>query len=297
MPTAERFVKHLLEFDGITEDPPGSNRNKFAAIAGHANGQLWCATFLVAGAREVGLKFPNDSAYTPTLADGFRKAGRWSADGPVRGDLAFIDFPNDAKNRIQHVAVVVEVDGDSIRTIEGNTSSSNSGLQDNGGGVFRKRRPRKIVVGYGRPAFDPEPPTMGGGGVIVPKEDLEMAIVVSRPQGGYIVVESDGTVFNESPAPHHGSIADLQNVRLGGNIIGGAWTQSGDGYWLVARDGAIYTFGDAQFFGGFNMLPPEVRGNRFAVGMARTRENSYRVIAFDPSGNASRYDHYEFPIQ
>ena len=38
MPTAERFVEHLLGFEGVTEDPPGSTINRFAAGAGHANG-------------------------------------------------------------------------------------------------------------------------------------------------------------------------------------------------------------------------------------------------------------------
>ena len=34
---------------GTPEKPQGSNDQPYAAIAGHANGLPWCATFLVAG--------------------------------------------------------------------------------------------------------------------------------------------------------------------------------------------------------------------------------------------------------
>ena len=42
-----------------------------------------------------------------------------------------------------------------------------------------------------------------------------------------------------------------------------AATKDGRGYWLVARDGSIYAFGDAQFYG----VPP-VLANSVFVGMA-----------------------------
>jgi hypothetical protein len=38
----------------------------------------------------------------------------------------------------------------------------------------------------------------------------------------------------------------------------------GNGYWLVAADGGIFTFGDAQFFGSTGAI----RLNRPIVGMA-----------------------------
>ena len=38
-------------------------------------------------------------------------------------------------------------------------------------------------------------------------------------------------------------------VPLNQPTVGIAATPSGNGYWLVAADGGIFTFGDAAFFG------------------------------------------------
>jgi hypothetical protein len=146
-----QFLSNAAREVGYTEE--GGNRNKFATEAGHQNGQAWCATFVVAMAHRAGIKLPSESAFTPTMADGFKKVNQWSTT-PQAGDVVFFDFPNDSKHRIQHVGIVEKVNGDgSIVTIEGNTSSG-AGSQDNGGGVFRKTRKANAgMVGYGRPNF------------------------------------------------------------------------------------------------------------------------------------------------
>ena len=294
MASVEQFLASLRKHIGVTEWPAGSNRNPFAARAGHRDGEYWCATYVVACARDAGLKLPSESPATITMADAFRRAGRWFHD-PRPGDIGFVDFPGSRGTGIQHVLVVTAVDGDRIHSIEGNTSAGDHESQDNGGGVYEKVRPRKWIVGFGRPAFDGQPPTVGHG-TIIPDQEAEMATVVPRAQGGYIVVQGDGGAFADPDglAPFKGSIPGDPGIQLGGNIVGGAWTESGEGYWLVAQDGAVYSFGDAEYQGGFNGLPAEVRGSRYAVGMARTGPRSYRVITFDPSGDESRYDHYDF---
>jgi hypothetical protein len=38
-------------------------------------------------------------------------------------------------------------------------------------------------------------------------------------------------------------------MHLNRPIVGMAATRSGGGYWLVASDGGIFSFGDAQFYG------------------------------------------------
>jgi hypothetical protein len=38
-------------------------------------------------------------------------------------------------------------------------------------------------------------------------------------------------------------------MQLDQPIVGMTTTPSGNGYWLVAADGGIFTFGDAPFFG------------------------------------------------
>src|SRR2546430_15978945 len=51
-------------------------------------------------------------------------------------------------------------------------------------------------------------------------------------------------------------------MRLNSPIVGMATTRSGAGYWLVARDGGIFSFGDASFPGSTGANPPNkpIRG-------------------------------------
>jgi hypothetical protein len=292
MATAEDFVSTAKKYVVTLETPSGSNKQPFAPRCGHANGQPWCASFVVAVADEVGVPLPNRSAWTPSMADGFKRAARFYQK-PKRGDIGFIDFPGDNKTRVQHVVIVDEPGSYYVRTIEGNTSSGNKGSQDNGGGVYIRYRPYDIFVGFGRPAFNDEPPTKGIG-ILVDDQEMTMATVIQRPQGGYIVVQHDGGVFAYDNAPFRGSIPGDPKIKLGGNVIGGAWTTSGNGYWLLARDGAVYAYGDAEYYGGFNAEPKETRGGRYAIGMACTGPTSYRVVTFDPSGDKSPYDGYDY---
>jgi len=152
-----QFLTYVTDELGTTENPRNSNMNPYAEIAGHANGQAWCATFIVAMCKQANVTLPPgaDSAYTPAMAEAFKAAGQWFST-PEPGDIVFFDFPNDSKNRIQHVGIVEQViSANEIITIEGNTSSSESGSQDNGGGVWRKTRNIQTsgVQGFGRPVF------------------------------------------------------------------------------------------------------------------------------------------------
>lgn len=132
---------------GQTETPPGSNRNPYAKVAGHLDGQPWCATFLVACARRAGVKLESESAYTPHMADGFRRAGRYGSR-PAVGAVAFLRWPS--LGRIAHVGVVEAVHADgSVTLIEGNTDARGGRT---GGRVMRQRR-RANLVGYGYPRF------------------------------------------------------------------------------------------------------------------------------------------------
>jgi hypothetical protein len=55
-------------------------------------------------------------------------------------------------------------------------------------------------------------------------------------------------------------------------------TPSGEGYWLVARDGGIFAFGDAGFFGSTG----GTKLNQPIVGMASTPSgNGYYLSAAD----------------
>lgn len=134
-----------------------NNDNKFAKIAGHANNQPWCATFVracfIKGKEEAAI--PN-TAYCPTIESWGRAH---NAVVPVKeakvGDLVLFDF--DRKGIAQHVGICSH-DFDSasptvIATIDGNTSSSSSGSQANGDGVYRKIRPVSLVRIIVRPKW------------------------------------------------------------------------------------------------------------------------------------------------
>lgn len=288
MPTVQAFLAECRSHVGTTENPPGSNKQPFAPIAGHPNGQPWCASYVVACSRRVGLTLPSESAYTPTMADGFRKVGAWYASGPKPGDLAFFDFP-DSTFRIQHVGVVIELlsDWNTVRTVEGNTSSGNYGSQDNGGGVFERVRPLSYIKGFGRPSF------VEGSAVVASDKESEMGAAFARSQGGWAVVEHDGGVFTYGGAPFLGSIPGNPNIKLGGNVVSGLWTPDGMGYWLFASDGAVYGFGDASYYGGFNALPATTRGGRYVIGAIPVGQG-YGEVAKDSSGDTTPHDLYVF---
>ena len=65
-------------------------------------------------------------------------------------------------------------------------------------------------------------------------------------------------------------------IRLNQPIVGMAPTKTGNGYWLVARDGGIFCFGDARFFGSTGAI----RLNQPIVAMCVTPTgNGYWLLA------------------
>ena len=67
-------------------------------------------------------------------------------------------------------------------------------------------------------------------------------------------------------------------VALNRPIVGMASTPSGRGYWLVASDGGVFTFGDA----GVLRFDGALRLNRPIVGMAATPSGrGYWLVASD----------------
>ncbi|HEX8004223.1 MAG TPA: CHAP domain-containing protein [Mycobacteriales bacterium] len=165
MTTAADVLNRARKELGYDEGP--NNSNKFAPLAGHANNQPWCASFVVAMFRAAGLKLPSESAYTPAMAQGFQKAGCWSTK-PSVGAVVFFKWPS--MGRIAHVGIVESVRPDgSIVTIEGNTNKKGSRT---GGSVLRMAR-RANIAGYGIPAYAGAARPQGGG-----------ATGGTKPQGG-----------------------------------------------------------------------------------------------------------------
>jgi hypothetical protein len=185
MTTAAEFLAAAASEIGYTEitTPAGGNRTKFAAEAGHPNGYSWCLTFLDAIARRTFLELPAGvlaTAYTPSAAGDFKRAGRWS-EVPQVGAWVFFDFPGDGVNRIQHVAVVEAIHPDgTLTTIEGNTSFDEKGSQSHGGAVARRRRSTSAVKGYGLPLYT-EPAVQSPPVVIVKDGTPEAALLAAYP--------------------------------------------------------------------------------------------------------------------
>lgn len=84
----------------------------------------------------------------------YKDAGRFHKT-PKVGDQIF--FWNSAKTKVAHTGIVKAIDKTYVYTIEGNTSSA-SGVEANGGGVFEKKYKLNYarIYGYGRPRYDEE---------------------------------------------------------------------------------------------------------------------------------------------
>jgi muramidase (phage lysozyme) len=144
--TPDGFLKIALAEVGTVEDG-GNNSNKYGKAMG-MNNVPWCGLFVMYCAKKAGLTIPNVTKTSAGAAE-FKKQKKWHTENPKPGDLVFFDWDG---HGIDHVGIVVSSDGKNVKTVEGNTSSSGSGSQRNGDGVYSKSRSSKIV-GYGRIDF------------------------------------------------------------------------------------------------------------------------------------------------
>jgi hypothetical protein len=189
-----------------------STSSKYGAWYG-VNG-YWCAMFVSWCAAQAGATdiIPRH-AYTPSGAQWFRDRGLWHSGvaGAQAGDVVYFDF---GKGRISHVGFVEASLGDgSVSTIEGNTSSTDSGNQRSGGWVARKRR-KAYVVGYGRPGYS-------AGTIVVPgpiptPEEDENVTMVYRASGdagfifnGWSYLQGDDGVLRPLSAQEWGAFVQI----------------------------------------------------------------------------------------
>jgi len=96
------------------------------------------------------------------------------------------------------------------------------------------------------------------------------------PQASFWLASSAGNVWPFGDACNCGSAA--AHGPLHQPIVGIVPTRSGNGYWEVASDGGLFTFGDARFFGSMG----GTRLTRPVVGMASTSDGQgYWEVASD----------------
>ena len=100
---------------------------------------------------------------------------------------------------------------------------------------------------------------------------------------GYAVVGADGSIWAMGPeraptAPAPPFFGSMAGHPLNAPIVGAAFTPRHDGYWLVASDGGVFSFGSARFYGSMG----GTRLNRPIVGLAATPDGGgYWEVAAD----------------
>lgn len=108
--------------------------------------------------------------------------------------------------------------------------------------------------------------------------DVEL-VPVGSPGATVIAVNGEPLVVNQqghvSGDFQHGSLA---GVRLAQPITAGSPTPTGQGYWLAASDGGVFSFGDARFLGSLGAI----RLNQPIVDMTPTPDGTgYWLAARD----------------
>ena len=97
------------------------------------------------------------------------------------------------------------------------------------------------------------------------------------PNGGYWTATPTGSVNTHGTAPQLGSPTE-SGIWIQHPLVGMASTWSGHGYWLVASDGGVFSYGVAGFFGSTG----SIRLNQPIVGMAATPDGGgYWLVASD----------------
>ncbi|GII89805.1 CHAP domain-containing protein [Sinosporangium siamense] len=146
-PETNKFIKLLESELGYAEKSNGYTKfgkwyNSVDSRVDYTN-QPWCDMYISWAAKKLGYEdWIGQFAWTPSHAQWFKKQGAWGTT-PKPGALVFYDWSGSRKiGKIDHVGVVVRVEGKRIHTIEGNID---------GGVAKRKVRDQRKVVGYGYP--------------------------------------------------------------------------------------------------------------------------------------------------
>jgi hypothetical protein len=138
-----------------------NNLNKFAPIAGHANNQPWCNTFISAIFIQAGIReaIPITASCAATLAWGIKNIRIIQTEKAKRGDLVIFDFTKSGQS--QHIGLAVKrfnLKTNTIQTVEGNTGEKS---QANGEGVYVKTRSKDFIKAVIRPLYETPGATQG----------------------------------------------------------------------------------------------------------------------------------------
>lgn len=178
MSDISRLLAETRKERGYTETPSGSNCNKFAGEAHLKNCTYWCGAYTSALLIRTKADVPPGALTLSTRANlaAWKKAGRFVGPTQVQpGDVVFYHLTgrNGSDHNVpDHTGFCIEAPSNGrLIASEGNTSNSEHGSQDNGGGVYDRTRGLGIVIGAGRPVYGTTPTP--------PSEDEDMLRVIS----------------------------------------------------------------------------------------------------------------------
>ena len=107
---------------------------------------------------------------------------------------------------------------------------------------------------------------------------LPLLVLTSRAaSNGGVATAAEGPPANSVVAFGSAALGQQTVANPNAPIVGMAATPDAGGYWLVASDGGIFAFGDAQFDGSAG----NIALNRPIVGMASAPEGGYWLVAAD----------------
>ena len=206
MPTPNdvlRIAAGEIGYYAPNDPEPGSKYGRWLAqrlnqswLAGPSVKIWWCQIFVSWVFDQAGVSFSGGLSYNTnnTLAAG-RREGRALAN--VRdaqpGDIVFYDWGHDGAT--DHVGIIELNRGNTIQTIEGNTSSGAAGSQSAGNGVYRRVRNWSAVAGVIRPYFDNVPAADSAPTLL--KEDSSFGTESTKKFQAFHGTTTDGVVSSQ----------------------------------------------------------------------------------------------------
>jgi hypothetical protein len=185
----------------------------------------------------------------PTLSVPFSQLPNGGSTAPQTGDLVIFDHT--AAAPYGHVAVVADTGPGYVDIVEQNWGNSNP--------VGTARLP---ISGTTMPAR-----------FSVPIIGWLRSTTTAIPFKPTLITQS-GRVYSAGGTNYGGPVS----LALAAPLVGAIGTPTGKGYWMVAGDGGIFSYGDAQFYGSTGGM----RLNQPVVGMASTPTGKgYWLVAGD----------------
>jgi hypothetical protein len=170
----------------------------------------------------------------------------------------------------QNTPLVQDIDGNGrVDIVIAGTTPSGAGVVDR----FEFQTSSEARMGSnGWNMFHADPRLTGN--VVAPALRQNVSIPAGAAGQGYVIATDTGQARTYGSTPNNGSVSG----GLAQPIVGVTTTAGKDGYWMVSRDGGIFSFGDAPFYGSAGAI----RLNQPIVGMAKTASgNGYWLVASD----------------